>query len=58
MQQLLARILTSAAIYLGARLMDEVIKELERLSYKKCWERSRVGSVLPRALEVIAGGKK
>jgi hypothetical protein len=58
-QQILARVLTSAAIYLGAKLVEEVIKEMDRIDREtKRKSQSKLLSVLPRALEVIAGGRK
>jgi hypothetical protein len=47
------------AIYLGAKLVEEVIKEMERIDQEtKRKSRSKLLSVLPRALEVITGGRR
>lgn len=59
MQQILARVLTSAAIYLGTKLIEEVIKEMDRIEQEaKRGAQNNILSVFPRAFEVIAGGKK
>lgn len=59
MQQIIARVLTSVAIYLSAKLVEEFLKEMERIDQEaKRKSQNTVLSVLPRALEVITGGKK
>jgi hypothetical protein len=59
MQQILAQVLKSAAMYLCARLANDISKEMERIERERSIrKRSKIGAVFPRAWEVIAGGRK
>ena len=59
MQHLIARVLTSAALYFGTKLIEEIICEMERTE-KKVSEKAEAKrfEVLPRAIKVLSGGKE
>jgi len=59
-QAILVRIATSAALYLGAMLVEELMKELMTMDRDIKVQADRVGmrDVLPRALEVMRTSQK